>query len=222
MGAKEACMKKAGMVGMALILLCMFLTGCATTQSEQKDFSWYGKSGAKRAPVYDAEKGGRWWVPSDAPAGKSATQWGNRGYVYVTDGKAVKLCGCMPSCKCPAGKCTCKAETKSLKDVYFPFDSANLTAEAQKTLKGNADFLRAKPRVNVILIGSASPEGDSVYNQKLSESRVNAVKNFLVTKEGIAADRLNAEAKGEIPVAAKTEWPSVRRVQFLIKRLLSR
>jgi len=49
-------MKKAGMVGMALILLCVFLTGCATTQSGQKDFSWYGKSGAKRAPVYDAEK----------------------------------------------------------------------------------------------------------------------------------------------------------------------
>jgi len=221
-GAKEACMKKAGMVGLALILFCMFLTGCATTQSEQKDFSWYGKSGAKRAPVYDAERGGRWWIPANAPSGKEATQWGNRGYVYVTDGKAVKMCRCMPSCKCLAGKCTCKAVPKGLKDVLFPFDSAQLTAEAQKTLKNNADFLRAKPRVNVILVGSASPEGDSVYNQKLSERRVNAVKNFLTGKEGISADRLNAEAKGEIPVAEKTEWPSVRRVKFLMKHLLSR
>lgn len=213
-------MKKAGMVGMALILLCMFLTGCATTQSEQKDFSWYGKSGAKRAPVYDAEKGGRWWVPSDAPAGKSATQWGNRGYVYVGEGKAKKIVAespCRP--KMPQATTFIKSE---LKDVYFPFDSAQLTAEAQKTLKENADFLRAKPRLNVIMAGSASPEGDSVYNQKLSERRVNAVKNFLVTKEGISADRLNSEAKGEIPVATKAEWPSVRKVQFFIKRLLSR
>ncbi|MBN1445436.1 MAG: OmpA family protein [Candidatus Omnitrophica bacterium] len=201
-------MKKAGMVGMALILLCMFLTGCATTQSEQKDFSWYGRSGAKRAPVYDTERGGRWWIPSDAPAGKEATRWGNRGYVYVADRK-------------PVVKRVAKPVQK-LQDVYFPFDSAQLTAAAQKTLKENADLLRARPRVNVILVGSASPEGDSVYNQKLSERRVNAVKNFLVNKEGISADRLDAEAKGAIPVATKAEWPSVRRVKFLIKRFLSR
>ena len=202
-------MKKAGMVGMALIMLCMFLTGCATTQSEQKDFSWYGKSGAKRAPVYDAEKGGRWWTPSDAPAGKEAIQWGNRGYVYVADKK-------------PVAKRVEKPVPQKLQDVYFPFDSAQLTVAAQKTLKENAEFLRAKPRVNIILVGSASPEGDSVYNQKLSERRVNAVKNYLINKEGISVDRLNAEAKGAIPVATKSEWPSVRRVQFLIKRLLSR
>ncbi|MBN1445437.1 MAG: OmpA family protein [Candidatus Omnitrophica bacterium] len=103
----------------------------------------------------------------------------------------------------------------NLKDVFFPYDSAQLTALALETLKDNADVLKAHPDVNVVLIGSASPEGASEYNQKLSERRVDAVKNQLVSKEGIAADRLKTEAKGEKEVA-RPSWPFARKVGFLV------
>jgi outer membrane protein OmpA-like peptidoglycan-associated protein len=66
----------------------------------------------------------------------------------------------------------------------------------------------------VILLGSASPEGGSTYNQKLSERRVNAVKDYLVTKEGISADRLNAQAEGAITATDTKSWPFARKVRF--------
>ncbi len=102
----------------------------------------------------------------------------------------------------------------NLKDVFFVYDSAQLTALALETLKDNADVLKAHPDVNVQLIGSASPEGASEYNQKLSEKRVDAVKNHLVTNEGISADRLKIQAKGEKEVA-QPSWPFARKVGFM-------
>lgn len=49
----------------------------------QEDFSWYGESGAMRAPVYDRVMPGLWWMPDNAPSGEENTRWGNRGYVFV-------------------------------------------------------------------------------------------------------------------------------------------
>jgi outer membrane protein OmpA-like peptidoglycan-associated protein len=108
-----------------------------------------------------------------------------------------------------------KTEALNLKDVYFAWDSAEITPLAVQILKENADILKAYPKVIVQMVGSASPEGDSDYNKKLSERRVTAVKNYMVNKEGIAANRLKTEAKGEISVD-ETSWPFVRKVGFLI------
>ncbi len=108
-------------------------------------------------------------------------------------------------------------ESLNLKDVYFPWDSADFTPLALQTLKSNAKILKANPSVKVVLVGSASPEGDTAYNKKLSERRVNAVKDYLVTKENIATDRVETQVVGELQVSTKKEWPFARKVEFLIK-----
>ena len=105
-------------------------------------------------------------------------------------------------------------ESLNIKDVYFTWDSARLTPVTLKTLKENAGVLRANPEVKVLLVGSASPEGASEYNQRLSRRRVSAVKDYLVNEEKIEASRLNTEAKGEIPME-KPLWPFARKVGFI-------
>jgi outer membrane protein OmpA-like peptidoglycan-associated protein len=110
-----------------------------------------------------------------------------------------------------------KAAVINLKDVYFEWDSSKLTSLALLTLKENADVLRANPKVNVLLVGSASPEGESDYNLKLSERRVTTVKDYLVSKENISASRLQTKAAGEISVD-ETSWPFVRKVGFSIAK----
>ncbi len=109
-----------------------------------------------------------------------------------------------------------ESEFLNLKDVFFNWDSSQLTPLAQQTLKENAAVLRANPNVKVLLVGSASPEGDSAYNQALSERRIIAVKNYLVNNEKIADAKLLTEAKGELPTESEATWPFVRKVGFAV------
>lgn len=110
-----------------------------------------------------------------------------------------------------------KAEVINLQDVYFAYDSAALSNLAIATLKENAKILKANPAVRIILVGSASPEGGSDYNLKLSERRIASVQNYLVSKEGIAAERLATDAKGAVP-AEKPAWPFARKVGFSVAK----
>jgi len=216
-------------------------------QELPEEFSWYGESGASRNPVYDEQKGGEWWMPDEIPAGQENTQWGNRGYVFVGTKKAAVAAPPAPApapapkevvyVEKPVEKIVYKdriiekpvekilyrdkivekTTVINLQDVYFAWDSAALTNLAVATLKENAKVLKANPAVKVVLVGSASPEGGSDYNLKLSEHRIATVKCYLVDKEGISAERLNADAKGAIP-ADKPAWPFARKVGFSVAK----
>ena len=79
----------------------------------------------------------------------------------------------------------------------FAFDSDKLSADNTPQLDEIASALNANPSVdNVVITGYTDRLGSDKYNQKLSERRANAVKDYLVGK-GVAANRLQAEGKGK-------------------------
>ncbi|MDP2971222.1 MAG: OmpA family protein, partial [Deltaproteobacteria bacterium] len=85
----------------------------------------------------------------------------------------------------------------AFEDAHFDFDKATLTKEAQVILKRNIQVLKANPKAKVRIAGYTSASGTESYNQRLSERRANAVKEYL-TKEGvIAPDRLSTIGYGE-------------------------
>jgi OOP family OmpA-OmpF porin len=85
----------------------------------------------------------------------------------------------------------------AFEDVHFDFDKATLTKEAQVILKRNIQVLKENPKVKVRIAGYTSASGTESYNQRLSERRANAVKEYL-TKEGvIAPDSLSIIGYGE-------------------------
>ena len=59
-----------------------------------------------------------------------------------------------------------------------------------------AQYMKNHPEANIEIKGYASPEGPKELNQKLSEKRADAVKNVLVKKYKIAADRLTTKGMG--------------------------
>ena len=59
-----------------------------------------------------------------------------------------------------------------------------------------AQYMKNHPEANVEIKGYASPEGSKELNQKLSEQRAEAVKNILVKKYKISADRLTTKGMG--------------------------
>jgi outer membrane protein OmpA-like peptidoglycan-associated protein len=56
--------------------------------------------------------------------------------------------------------------------------------------------MKSHPEATCEIKGYASPEGPADLNQRLSENRAAAVKEALVKKYGISADRLSAEGCG--------------------------
>ena len=59
-----------------------------------------------------------------------------------------------------------------------------------------ANYMKKHPEAKVKISGYASPEGNPELNQRLSEARANAVKDVLVKKYKISADRLETEGLG--------------------------
>jgi OOP family OmpA-OmpF porin len=88
-----------------------------------------------------------------------------------------------------------------LRGINFDFDKAVIKPEAEGVLDAAVDVLKENPDVKVRVGGYTDSIGTEEYNQKLSERRANAVRDYLV-KHGIDASRLTAVGYGESnPVA---------------------
>lgn len=104
-------------------------------------------------------------------------------------------------------------------DTLFDFDKAVLRPEGKAKLdKLVADIKGIKLEV-IIAVGHADRIGKEAYNQKLSERRAAAVKDYLVSK-GIEANRIYAEGKGEKqPVTGDKCGKSEKKTKQLIECL---
>ena len=85
--------------------------------------------------------------------------------------------------------------------ILFDFDSANLRADAERTLEELAQVLVAYAPRSARIEGHTDSIASDAYNQGLSERRAAAVAKWLAG-HGIAANRLQSAGKGESqPVA---------------------
>src|SRR5574337_1764983 len=95
-----------------------------------------------------------------------------------------------------AGPKPAAEKIKLAADTLFDFDKATLRSEG----KAKLDDLAAKAKqVNlevILAVGHTDRIGSDAYNQKLSEKRAAAVKEYLVSK-GIEPNRIYTEGKGE-------------------------
>lgn len=85
----------------------------------------------------------------------------------------------------------------ALEDVHFDFDKSTLTKEAEVILKRNIQVLKENPKADIRIAGYTSASGTEDYNQKLSERRANAVKDYLIKEKVVTPDRLTTIGYGE-------------------------
>lgn len=89
-------------------------------------------------------------------------------------------------------------------DALFDFDKAVLRPEGKAKLDELADKSKQLKLEAIIAVGHADRFGKPAYNQKLSERRAVAVKDYLVGK-GVAADIVYTEGKGNTQPVTKPD-----------------
>ena len=80
--------------------------------------------------------------------------------------------------------------------VIFRQGKSTIDAAQYASIEMVANYMKNHKDAKVKIQGYASPEGKAEFNQKLSEKRAEAVKNALVKKYKIAADRITCEGLG--------------------------
>jgi OOP family OmpA-OmpF porin len=95
--------------------------------------------------------------------------------------------------------------------VNFDFDRAEVSSDARRILDDIATSM-ARPeagRLRLILTGNTDALGGESYNNRLSERRAEAVRDYLATR-GITADRIATRAAGEQNPVASNDNPEGR------------
>jgi outer membrane protein OmpA-like peptidoglycan-associated protein len=80
--------------------------------------------------------------------------------------------------------------------ILFDFDSYALRTPARENLSNLAASLNRYADSDVLIVGHTDSRGDDAYNQRLSENRSGAARDFLV-QQGVDATRIRAVGMGE-------------------------
>ncbi|MFO7802152.1 MAG: outer membrane beta-barrel domain-containing protein [Desulfovermiculus sp.] len=97
-----------------------------------------------------------------------------------------------------------------VENLQFETDKAEIRERFQEYLEQVVTVLEKNPEMNVEIRGHTDARGTEEYNQRLSERRATAVKDFLV-KQGISESRLSCKGFGEADPIASNDTKQGRR-----------
>ncbi len=87
-------------------------------------------------------------------------------------------------------------DTIVMDNLYFDTDKTNIKKNSDEALNELAELLLRHPNVKITLFGHTDNVGTEEYNLRLSQGRVNSVKDELI-KRGIDGERITCIGKGE-------------------------
>lgn len=110
-------------------------------------------------------------------------------------------------------------ETVRLENVMFRQSTAYLLEESNEALDEVVELMQENPRMEILLTGHTDNQGNLKTNIRLSQERVEAVKNYLISR-GIEENRIEGKGYGPTrPVASNAGEETRRlnrRVEFVI------
>ncbi len=108
-----------------------------------------------------------------------------------------------------------------LRDVYFDYDSAELSADARQALAANARFLGDHASFAVTVEGHCDERGTTEYNLALGDRRATATRQYLA-QLGVDGGRMEGISFGEerpsCTLSAEGCWSQNRRSHLVIAR----
>ena len=112
-------------------------------------------------------------------------------------------------------------ESSELKDIHFKFDKYDLDNNSRAILKGNADYLKHNPSLQIEVHGHCDERGTNNYNIALGERRAHSTKTYLVS-QGVNSKRVRVISFGEekpfCSDSNETCWYQNRRAHFMVSK----
>jgi peptidoglycan-associated lipoprotein len=113
-----------------------------------------------------------------------------------------------------------KTVQDQLADVFYDYDSAEISSAAQTTLDADAKVLTDNAGTSITIEGHCDERGTVEYNLALGDRRAQAAKDYLV-RFGIDAGRIATISYGEErPFATGSDesaWAQNRRAHFVVR-----
>ncbi len=111
--------------------------------------------------------------------------------------------------------------SQNVKDVFFEYDSYEITSQYQSVIQADASFLKQHPNMMFIIQGHCDERGSTEYNLALGDNRANAAKQALV-QQGVAGGRIRTISYGkEKPFCTESTeacWQQNRRAHFVYSK----
>ena len=101
--------------------------------------------------------------------------------------------------------------------VHFPVNKTAVSTDQRPNVERVAAYLKSHPEATCTIKGYASPEGNQENNIKLANGRAASVKDMLVKKYGIAANRINAAGQGISNMFDELSWNRVSICEIVVK-----
>ncbi|HAV91775.1 TPA: hypothetical protein DCW38_01155, partial [candidate division WOR-3 bacterium] len=106
-------------------------------------------------------------------------------------------------------------------NILFDYNKATLRKESYPVCDSLAMIMKENPSIKVEIGGHTDSRGSSSYNRKLSQSRAESVRNYLISKHSIDAKRIVAKGYGEdalmiSPEKNESDYQINRRVEFKV------
>ncbi|MDE6323290.1 MAG: OmpA family protein [Paramuribaculum sp.] len=98
---------------------------------------------------------------------------------------------------------------QSVRYIFYKIGSSVITADQMPNVEMVASYMKNHKDSKVLVKGYASQDGNLDLNVKLAQARAESVKNALVSKYGIKADRIKAEGEGIGHMFTENDWNRV-------------
>lgn len=190
--------KKKGMIALIfmLIILGLVMISCAKKEIQAGQSSIEGEDG----------------IPNAEVIGEEDQSGGGRGENVLSEEE-------LEAQKRKQEEAAVKEEFVN-ENIYFGFDSATLTDEAQEILRKKARWLEQNPDAVIIIEGHCDNRGTEAYNLALGERRAESAKAFL-SDLGINVTKIMTISYGEErpldPNDTEDAWAKNRRTSFVIQ-----
>lgn len=121
-----------------------------------------------------------------------------------------------PAAEVASPEVACPPVTIQLEGARFDFDKWVLRPQAKEKLDDVAAKLKSHQCEAIEIIGHTDRIGTAKYNQRLSERRANAARDYLIKHHGIEAVRVTASGKGESELITQASDCRGKRKKALI------
>jgi len=116
--------------------------------------------------------------------------------------------------------CVRAPETLDGQQVFFAFDSAEISKEAKKNLRGQALYMKQNPDVKVTIQGRCDERGSTEYNLALGALRAGNAAHVIIG-EGIEPKRIKTVSYGKenplYPGTGEKVWAKNRNATTVVR-----